>query len=691
MRPNNPFSALNANFSQDRLNQFFNMQNQTAAPAQQTQTAQAPQKKKNFWTDQISTLGGIIGGIGGSFVAPFAGTAAGGAAGSALGEAIENIITGDSIGKNLGKEAVLGGVFAGGPGKLAKGALGGTKALITGEKIVESASRAAMTPLRKKAGQSVLSAGDDLALKNFKINDSNWLNQFKEQIGEDAGQFARTRGFIGKAPEELRSTIQEPLQQIYKSSISKINPIPKTEIENGLKSIYQPLLKDIAPDNQALGQQIKAQADAVLGRLPRNINAAEAYDIKRTFDALVDQSLMDKSGKLANSVNKRTADVFRDAINRQADKSGVKFSGAIPIPGIKATNLKELGKELQGIDEFLDKADIKSQVGRGKNIAGLTPVIAAGSAISSGSPELAIPAAAGTMLLNSKAGTTGVSRLIGGAGNLLQKGASGGQTKKGIATRVVAGNQLFGGNAEAEEPQTLEDAIYSTSNNIDANMMPANSTNIPNASNMGSAYQNMPNMSSSYPQATSGNPYGRENLLADIQRDPRNADKYLAFYQELDQIFNPTSASNLDNLLMMQKLSGGGMKPLNATQQQQANNAVSALNDIGSIRSTLGSNPRVGLLNSIPGGSLSRRVTGTGDYEASRQNVADALGRLRSGGAINAEEERRFLNLLPATFDDSKTAEAKLQRLEELFNSFAYPQQTTGNLEDALMAYGGAY
>ncbi len=56
-------------------------------------------------------------------------------------------------------------------------------------------------------------------------------------------------------------------------------------------------------------------------------------------------------------------------------------------------------------------------------------------------------------------------------------------------------------------------------------------------------------------------------------------------------------------------------------------------------------------------------------FKTARDDLADQIGRLRSGGAINKEEETRFINQLPK-FGDSKDVRLwKLGRLAEMFQS----------------------
>ncbi len=187
---------------------------------------------------------------------------------------------------------------------------------------------------------------------------------------------------------------------------------------------------------------------------------------------------------------------------------------------------------------------------------------------------------------------------------------------------------------------------------------------MPNAiSNMDSSYQNGGQMSS---------PYGEENLMYDIQRDPANADQYLAYYKQFQDIFAPQQ-----------------QQKLNASQLQQANNANSALGDLSTVFNSVQNDPNVAFKDAIPGGSIARGLTGTTDYEAAKQNIVDVISRLRSGAAITADEAQRYMGLLPAVGDSQSSAVNKLQRLQSLLSSFANPQAASTSLQDVLTQGGG--
>ena len=86
-------------------------------------------------------------------------------------------------------------------------------------------------------------------------------------------------------------------------------------------------------------------------------------------------------------------------------------------------------------------------------------------------------------------------------------------------------------------------------------------------------------------------------------------------------------------------------------------------------------------------------------FEVLRQDLADTIGRLRSGGAINKDEEKRFLNLVPRFGDGRQTIKFKMDRLRTKFENISTKVQnaplpgeevTTGSetLEDLLEKYG---
>lgn len=160
-------------------------------------------------------------------------------------------------------------------------------------------------------------------------------------------------------------------------------------------------------------------------------------------------------------------------------------------------------------------------------------------------------------------------------------------------------------------------------------------------------------------------PYSPANIEANVQR---------IMQQGGDQ---KDIAAYLSNVKTIQELTGGTggkKKDLNASQRKEANNARSALKDIGNIRAELARDSGGTFKAALPGGSFTQRLTGTTGLAASQKNVVDAIARLRSGAAITEDEAKRYMALLPSRFDSAEDANGKLDRLEELLVSFTYPE-----------------
>jgi hypothetical protein len=56
-------------------------------------------------------------------------------------------------------------------------------------------------------------------------------------------------------------------------------------------------------------------------------------------------------------------------------------------------------------------------------------------------------------------------------------------------------------------------------------------------------------------------------------------------------------------------------------------------------------------------------------FATRRENLSDLIGRMRSGGAINKDEETRFLKLIPRFGDKEETVKYKISQLDKEFSS----------------------
>lgn len=607
--------------------------------------------------------GGALGASIGTGILPGIGTLVGGGIGAGIGaftgRLAENKVRDNRLGiGDAAKEGAVSTVLGAGPIRLAKTAVGAAKATKGGaslaDALIEAGSKATKSSLAAGAGKKLTQASDDLVIKEFRLTPTQLAN-FKKKYGEDATQVIKKYGLSGKDSEAIKQTVIDPLQGEFDTIASKIPAIPTKTIQEAFKKKYSKLINSAVQDNKAVGLQLKKQADEIVKKYGDEVAGDEIGMLRREFDDLV--SYADKAANPARyGVNKRSADALRKVLQDTADSVGLTSS--------KGQTFKEVGRELSKLRQLTENIGKQENLGRG-NLPfslGNTPGAVIGAA---GGPVTALAGYAGNAFINSPIGRKTLAGAVEKTGQKLTAAADSNAYSAGkIAGRILP---VSGLNAAAGQ-----DFLPNSTSQIPSPT--TTSTNTPSAANMSELSQTDSQMS------MSDSPFAPQNLEAAIQQIVANG----------GGIDDVTKFVSLASAIQKMQESGTGKAKLNATQLQQANNAQSGIDSIGTIRQTLADRPNAAKLASLPGGSFTQSLTGTGSYSAAVNNAVDVIGRLRSGGAINVDEEKRFRSLLPSTFDDPATVEYKLNALEELFSRFVNPQSMGGptSLEEALLAQG---
>lgn len=111
------------------------------------------------------------------------------------------------------------------------------------------------------------------------------------------------------------------------------------------------------------------------------------------------------------------------------------------------------------------------------------------------------------------------------------------------------------------------------------------------------------------------------------------------------------------SLLAQQKLiserQNVSAKPLSAEAQQRYDNATMALKGVQEMRKAL------------KAGQNTFSVIGDNEFTLGSQNFVEGLGRMQSGGAIGAEEQKRFENMRPKATDSTAIQMKKLDQAEK--------------------------
>jgi hypothetical protein len=622
----------NANLaSQERLKQFKDtggiLNKGTITNEEETRGGTARGAGKIIGT--TAQIGATIAPVGkaaslGMRAAQTAGTGAlyGGGEAMARGGSLEDTLTGAAQG------GAVGGFLGAGPLNLLRGAGGATKAAVMGDDVVSAATRAANKPFTRRAGQALTGAADDLAIKNFRLTPSQLAN-YKSKFGEDAGQTIRKYGF--SSADDVATKGIQPLQQQFDEAITGITGVTKDSLKKNFEKRINQLSTAGPSDTKAIGVQLKKEANGILKQYGDVVDANELNMIRRQFDDLVNYT--EKTANPARyGVNKRMADAIRETL-QGADQTGT---------------LKNLGRELQKLRQLEGNVLKQDQLGRGSLPLNLPTLLGGNMGAAAGGPVGMAGMALGTAAVNSPTGRRLTMQGVGALGNKLT--SAGGNAVRGGAARKAAtigtlelNNSMAQQQAQPEQPPTdLESSLLQ----------------------QGMGQPQLP--------LQDANPYSRENLMADIQRDPENASDYIKYYSMLSEVFNPQ---------------GAAQKPMSGEVQKRALTAESGLRSLDTLDQTLQSDPGAFQRQALPNPlGITAGLTGTTDVRAATDNVVDVIARLRSGAAITDEEARRFSRFLPLPGDSQEAAMRKLQMVRQELSSFANPQQMGGSsLEDMLV------
>ena len=134
--------------------------------------------------------------------------------------------------------------------------------------------------------------------------------------------------------------------------------------------------------------------------------------------------------------------------------------------------------------------------------------------------------------------------------------------------------------------------------------------------------------------------------------------------EQVAQAYLQLPKAEADKVAKYFELQGGNLKgTMSGANAKVSADAQSGLRAITQIRQELSSNPGAVIQSNIPG-SPGARV-----YTQAAKEVADVIGRMRTGAVINDEEAKFYLGKLPSPLDSQRTKEYKLATLEAFLNS----------------------
>lgn len=677
--------------SQADLDQFHGL---LAAPRQKV----APKSKGNVLTHLLPTIGGTGGGVlggaaggalAGSVILPGVGTVAGGllgallggAGGGALGKVAENKIEGNSLGQGVAGEAAMNGVLSAGPlrllkgaGALTKGAVAASKGATPGlaESLIKTGVEDAGAPLKtsvagkldafgnKQIGKSLF--GNAVDKPTIRANDpAGTANKlFNMGLTKDT-DVERTAHAITGSDGILNKAVATAVSKAGKLNTAEFAPtIESTVAKSGLVDSHA----------KALTNQIQATVNLIDPAKPESaLKAMKALKARQ-------QEYLGKGGTyhLPTSDDKLKAEVLNQ-VHDKIQNTLYKQAGADKnIAGVLTPDLE---KQLTALHPDNPQwASHVKQIMQSKSVGDLrshqAPFVNATKLIENGEGNAY---SVGGRMVNNTSGLKGMfadaaANLVKqpaqrAAGIVAKKAASvapGGTGTSGLLSVLSAPTKksIVRNEALIGAPLSMMDGGQVSADSLDSGAPAQQSTALSPELMSGGSDQTQ----------ASNSPFDPANVQQGVQAILANGGK----------LSDVTAYVSL--VKAMQDLGGSTGKAAtpNATQQQQANNALSGLQSVQDIASTLQSNPNAAKLSALPGGSLTSALTGTGQYKAAIANAVDVIGRLRSGGAIGEQEQKQFKALLPQAFDSPDTAAYKLNQLQTLFNRFANPTAAASDL-----------
>jgi hypothetical protein len=636
--------AIQAGYNDQEIQSYIKNRSASRQTAQPQQSNSGGGFEPSSLIQESGSLAGALGGgaIGagiGTSILPVIGTGIGGLIGAGIGGFGGSLFGGaaetkvrDGEAQFKFKDAALDGVLSAGPIKL--GAIGaqGAKAVARGagkQGIKEALESGANFTFRGALGKGAKESGKNLAIRPLGLTKGQ-KTSIRTSAGGDLSASDALAKFNVNSLEDVGSEIAKR-QTAFDEIVGGINrKFTKTEIQKSFSDAYTPLLNGNL-GQQAIGQRLKQESDELIKRIPTGgLSGTKLNEERKGFQALAkrfgDNPTLSDTNEAARSV---TSGLLRES----------------------GEGLEEVGKDLSVLRTTQEAAKKNLESGTGRSGLRASDLIAGGPAGIAGG----LPAALGAAIAARAAATPTAARIFSKgatvAGKALDNSASravaplGRALQSGVNTNLVGLGSSLGGQSSGQNP-----------NIVNTDMTTSDTTAQPISDNiLGS------NISQNQQQA---NTIDVQGIAQQLIAKGASIDEVQQVIAELTTINSIQDGSYFLPEVEEQKALSGDTAKLLA-------NVDTGLSQIGRLRDLIGPGGEIPKATAIPGaglgGGFGDRILGTTEIESVRGNLADILGRIRSGGAINDQELVSFNEQVPQTFDSAENVERKLATLEQMF------------------------
>lgn len=593
--------------------------------------SKSPSGLKGFIINALPSITGGIGLIGGEALDPFGGGLITGGAASAAGEALKEKLLGQSISPKqaaiqAGETAALGGL-----GKLLGAGRSTSKAILQGTKAapeIDTATEVAETVPKPTIGQRIGKAGQNLEAKLGSFAPGQKISGRQLDVA-DTNKIIKTlsdENIGGLGARDRAEQVESKLNSLGKihNQLTTINNADLSEEEKlALASEVQDRLTNPNNDKYAAGgasSTVQKYANSYLDAINKSKDLSALGRLKTGLDSneIKYGGSIDSAQSAKNIAARTTRGVINDFMNSKVpglDTINNRMSnlyeakGALLNAAAKTANLTTGAEGLWGrilSGETAEKS--KAVAAKALKKAGGSPVVATENIIKS---------------------TPGIKEQIAGRTIAPLLGAP-------IKTATKVGTQIGGRGIGSLllNPQSPED-------NTQSNILPNTSLT-----------QNLPATSDSSSEQTTG-PYPEENMLYDIERDPKNASTYEALYKLLNTNSQSVQQQNdVDN-------STNALSALQIYAQnlQQAGGAKSGI---------LGTLENLGVRAKVIQGPTAGAITALRGFKA---ELAAQLAKTVTGSRPNQQQIDYYMDALPDVSDTPAAAQQKISNLESILNA----------------------
>lgn len=689
-----------------------------------------------------AALGSVVPGIG-TVIGGLLGGVIGGAGGSAAGQFGKNVATGEQdLGKDVAKEAILGGVFSAPPIRLLRGAGALGKAGIGALRGGESALGQGVKETGKEAFERGFIGGPKTALDGSRLTTAGKLTDagnrsLMSQYGTISSRFARSTDPKNTIGTLANAGIIKPIDaERVASAITGSDGIVTRAVSNAvgraggvstknLRQVFNDAVANaglVQKDAESVARVFEAQlgklAGGARGSLSVKANPTEVLGVMRSLEKRI-AALTGKGDTFALPTPERLdqASVLKLVRDELEDQLYNAAGANKQLTGILTPEMRnELVSLMPGNKQWANYVD-KNIIGAktvGELRSSTSPFVRIGKIIDEGDRNaMTFGGRAGNAAGNVRSMAVGVigdlvqGPVAQGSGRLLRAAGGGGRppVPTGIGTKTfISPKSGIGEITTGQAPgmfarpsgalQAGGQLAFGSQNNqpsLEQSLMQQSPDQFGQQGQFGQDSFGGQDPSGQFGQDQFGqqqlDPYPKENLLYDIQRDPSNADKYIAYYQQIQSVFGQQ----------------GGGKDMTQTGITALAGFDNSLQNLDGVQKILNDNK--GAFDPIKG-----RVSSLNPYDATASRINQAtliaaqnIGRSLEGGKLTDADIARYQAALPSITDTPAKAQEKIDYLRNQIqlqkqNYLALQQQFGGAnvpsqnaLQDAIMSQQGAF